>query len=211
MVGVTDWVGWHHGYDDPASSLSRRLAVVRELVATALRASPPLPRVLSLCAGDGRDLLPVLADRGPGAAAGAVLVELDPRLADGGRGRAGALGLAWVDVRCADAGDVGAFRDVLPVDVLLLCGILGNVGTVDVERTVAALPAMLRPGGHVVWTRGDRAPDLREHVRRLVDGAGCTELRYEGPPASYGVGLARLDRPAAEPVPLPDRLFTFLR
>lgn len=217
MAGVTDWVAWHRGYDDPASSLSRRLAVVRELVGTALRATPPPRRVLSLCAGDGRDLLPLLAAEGPTGAA-ATLVELDPRLADAARESAAGLGLA-VDVRCADAGDASCFRDVLPVDVLLLCGVFGNVSTPDVERTLAVLPAMLRPGGHVVWTRGNHAPDLREHVRALARAAGCTELRYEGPPQSYEVGLARLDLVAPQPagpaqVPsarVPDRLFTFVR
>jgi hypothetical protein len=58
-----DWHAWHDEYDDPASSLSRRLVVVRRQVDAILRARPGPTRLVSMCAGDGRDVLPVLAPR----------------------------------------------------------------------------------------------------------------------------------------------------
>ena len=61
-----DWHAWHEQYDDPASSLSRRLTVVREQLRLVLSATEPQPdravRLVSLCSGDGRDTLPVLAE-----------------------------------------------------------------------------------------------------------------------------------------------------
>ena len=52
-----DWVEWHHQYDDTTGPLAQRLAVVATLIRDALDAAPPGPiRVLSLCAGDSRDL-----------------------------------------------------------------------------------------------------------------------------------------------------------
>ena len=47
-------------------------------------------RLLSLCAGDGRDTIPVL--RRPGLEVDACLVELDPELADARRAAAAAAG-----------------------------------------------------------------------------------------------------------------------
>src|SRR5215216_453640 len=61
---VMDWRGWHDGYDDPASSLSRRLVVVQTRLAEVV-ARGDVRSVLSLCAGDGRDIIPVLAARSP--------------------------------------------------------------------------------------------------------------------------------------------------
>ncbi len=55
---MADWVGWHARYDDPDSIQSLRLVVVRRRVGEALDALGSAPRVLSLCAGDGHDLLP---------------------------------------------------------------------------------------------------------------------------------------------------------
>ena len=58
-----DWYAWHSDYDQPESALARRLAEVRQRVADALDVAPPGPlRALSLCAGQGRDLIPVLTD-----------------------------------------------------------------------------------------------------------------------------------------------------
>jgi hypothetical protein len=58
-----DWLAWHRPYDDPDSPLARRLHVVQELVRAALDRSVPGPiTAISICAGQGRDLLGVLVD-----------------------------------------------------------------------------------------------------------------------------------------------------
>lgn len=46
-----------------------------------------------------------------------------------------------VEVREADASRPECFADTLPADVLLLCGIFGNVSEADIERTAMAAPA----------------------------------------------------------------------
>ncbi len=212
MAGM-DWLEWHRDYEDPASSHSQRLAVVRTRIDEALDGlDVRARRVLSLCAGDGRDLLPVLATR-PGVTPEVLLVELEPSLARAAADNAAGLGLEEVLVAEADAGETAVFADVLPVDLLLLCGIFGNVSDEDIQGTLAALPAMVSPGGYVIWTRGRfTGNDLRPTVRQWVVEAGFEELAYDGDPAPYGVGLAR--RVADDPptrVSLPNRLFTFVR
>jgi len=184
-------------------------------VAEALEAAAAAePRVLSLCAGDGRDVVPVLAARMASRPAVAVLVERDPTLARRACEAAASAGLAAgaLDVRRADAGAPRAFADVLPVDVLLLCGIFGNLADADVEAVIGVLPAMVVPGGTVVWTRGGGDPDRRPQVRAWFAAAGCEEVAFDGAPERFGVGVHRLPeaRPGT-PDPLPDRLFTFLQ
>ena len=209
-----DWLDWHQAYDDPGSSLSLRLGIVRERIGVALDESGPRTRrVLSLCAGDGRDLLPMLAAR-PHLSPEVLLVELDPTLARGAAENAAGLGLEAVLVAEADAGETAVFADVLPVDLLVLCGIFGNVSEDDIRATLAAVPAMVAPGGFVLWTRGAFAEgDLRPSVRQWSREAGLEEVAYDGEPAPYGIGLYRLPAEAAPEfaVVLPDRLFTFIR
>lgn len=208
---MTDWAAWHASYDDPGSVQARRLSVVRRRVGESLDALGGTGRrVLSLCAGDGRDLLPELSSRSL-SDVGVVLVEWDAGLAERARASARAAGLHRVEVRTADASLWQSFADALPVDLLLLCGIFGNVSERDIRRTVAAVPAMLRTGGIVVWTRGRcEGTDLRPSVRRWFVQAGLTEVAYDGAPELYGVGVARLGT-AATARELPERLFTFLR
>lgn len=208
---TTDWLAWHRDYDDPSSALSRRLVVVRRHVGESLDAlGTQGERVLSLCAGTGRDVIPELALR-PHLSPETLLVEANAELADVARAAAVSAELANVSVRCADAGRLGSFADVLPVDLLLVCGIFGNVSDRDIRRTLRAATAMLRPGGRVIWTRGSFGDDdLRPSVRRWVADARLEELAYDGDPEPHGVGLARWDGPAASGAALPERLFTFL-
>ncbi len=144
-------------------------------------------RLLSLCAGDGRDTIPVLAARRD-LEVDAVLVELDAGLAEAARTSAAAVDVS-VDVRTADAGSFESFRDRLMNDVLLLCGIFGNISDADVERCVQASCALVRPGGTVIWTRGSRLPDdpsdqagdPAEWVRGLFAAAGFEEVAFVVP------------------------------
>ena len=62
VSAVVDWHSWHEDYDRPDSALAHRLRAVQTLIRQALdeAATGPL-RIVSLCAGQGRDLLEVLA------------------------------------------------------------------------------------------------------------------------------------------------------
>ena len=206
-----DWLEWHQQYDDPSSSLSARLTVVRRRIGQALDdLGPRCRQVVSLCAGDGRDVLPELAIR-PALAPEVLLVELDPSLARDAAENAAGLGLAGVLVAEADAGDTAVVADALPADLVLLCGIFGNVVDDDIRATLAATPGMVAPGGYVLWTRGEfEHVDLRPEVRRWSLDAGLEEVAYDGEPEQYGVGLYRRPDDLAS-VPVPDRLFTFVR
>src|SRR5699024_7121312 len=92
-----DWQRWHRDYETPGSSLARRLVVVRRDLDRALHEAPRDPdgsrRLISLCAGDGRDVLPVLAAHPAGRDVRALLIELDPDLSAAARATAAGLGL----------------------------------------------------------------------------------------------------------------------
>jgi hypothetical protein len=210
-----DWVAWHEGYDDPVSGLSARLKLVQQHVAAALDRAPAGPvRLLSLCAGQGHDVLGVLpghprrddvtavlveADRenvarARAAASDAGLAEAGPGSAERARRGPEATGRPQVEVRQADASQVADFADAVPADVLLLCGIFGNVSVADIERTVSAAPALCALGATVIWTRHRREPDLTPRIRAWFTGAGFEELAFGSPESAprTGVGAAVL-------------------
>ena len=189
--GVNDWRTWHESYDDPASSLARRLQVVRRRLDEVLDlVASPAPRLLALCAGDARDVIPVLAARADGGQVDAVLVEFDEDLATRAANAADSAGLERVVVRHGDAGDPASFGDVVPVHVLMLCGIFGNVDHATVADIARAVPTMVFPGGYVIWTRGGGRPvDRRPEVRHWFIEAGMPEVSFDGEPEPYGVGV----------------------
>jgi len=177
-MSQNDWFAWHSGYDDPGSGLSRRLATVQARLADALdrcRAGPV--QVVSMCAGQGRDILGVLARHARAGDVVARLVEFDPRNA--ALARQGASLFAGVEVLEADAGCTDAYVGAVPADILLACGVFGNISDDDVHRTVAACPSLCAPGAAVIWTRHRQAPDITPRVRDWFRSAGFAEEAFD--------------------------------
>jgi hypothetical protein len=206
---VTDWERWHEGYDE-GSPLHTRLLCVQERIRDLLDRSPGGPiRIVSICAGQGRDLLPVVASHSRRRDVHARLVELDRRNVAAAGEAARAEGLA-VEVVEGDAASLGVYEGAVPADIVLACGVFGNIGDADVERTVAHLPMLCAPGASVVWTRGPSGLDLRPAIRSWFAEYGFVEDFFRAEPDSWGVGMHRL---VAAPRQLDPavRLFTFVR
>lgn len=209
---MSDWVAWHAEYDDPDSRLSRRLAVVQRFLASALDRQPPGPiRLLSLCAGEGRDVIGVLRAHERRDDVQGVLVEADPALAD----RAGAAIVeaeleGQLSVILGDAGTTDTYAGAVPADVLLLCGIFGNIADDDVDYTVRNASRLCDEDAIVIWTRHTTPPDLTVWIRQWLAESGFLELGFEAPDEwRFGVGSHRL---IAEPEAFAAglRLFRFL-
>lgn len=98
----------------------------------------------------------------------------------------------------------------LPADVLLLCGIFGNVSDDDIRRTVAAAPALCAAGGTIIWTRHRRAPDLTPDIRAWFGASGFDEVTFDALATStlVGVGVNRLRHAPGTELPA-GPLFTF--
>lgn len=210
-----DWLRWHEAYDDPASALSARLACVQAHLSDALTAAPQGPiRLLSLCAGQGNDVIGVLPDHPRRDDVTAVLVEYDSRNAAIAAARVAETGLTTVEIREADAGLAANYADALPADVLLLCGIFGNVSDNDAHRTALAAATMCAPGATVIWTRHRRPPDLTPQLRSWFAMAGFAEVAFDALPTGSLSSVGVFRWPAAmQPCP-PDsvpggRIFTF--
>ncbi len=195
------WVHWHQFYDDPSSPLSVRLRIVQAMVADALSAAADGPvRIVSMCAGQGRDVIDVLATHPRAVDASALLVELDPALVAFARSRAAAAGVtSQVRVVEGDAALCRWYRDDVPADVVLVCGVFGNIAAADISRTIQALPGFCRMGSDVIWTRHRRPPDATPSIRAQFAAAGFTEVAFEAPDGYVlAVGRHRLDVPPAQ-------------
>ena len=132
-----DWYEWHEQYEDPDSHLVQRLATVQSRIRAALDEAPPGPlRAISVVAGQGRDLIPVLATHPRGADVTARLVELDPRNAEVARELAA--GMSSVDIVTGDASLVEVYAGLVPADLVLLCGLFGNITDEDIRATISA-------------------------------------------------------------------------
>jgi hypothetical protein len=206
---MSEWVQWHEGYEH-GQPLALRLAVVQDLIRSALDRRPLGPiRVISMCAGDGRDLLGVLLDHPRRRDVRARLVELDPELVAHGATRAAAMS-PDIEVVNTDASVTSAYAGAVPADIVLVCGVFGNISDDDIRHAVAALPSLCAPGAVAIWTRGTFPPDLTPAIRSWFEAGGFSELSFAAiPDTTVGVGANLLTSPP-RPFDPNLRLFTFL-
>ncbi|WP_433335537.1 SAM-dependent methyltransferase [Spirillospora sp. CA-294931] len=206
-----DWAAWHGAYDDPRSALSRRLRSVQQRVREALDSAPPGPiRVVSTCAGQGRDLIGAVKRHPRRHDLVGRLVELDEANVRAASGAARRAGLDGLDVVVGDASRTDAYVGAVPADLVLICGVFGNITDPDVERAISLLPQLCAENAQVIWTRNRQPPDLTPDLCRWFEKHGF-QKRWLSPPEerAYGVGAHRY---TGAPIPLEPgvRLFTFI-
>ncbi|WP_230860392.1 hypothetical protein [Actinoplanes aureus] len=81
----------------------------------------------------------------------------------------------------ADAGDLTSYRHIVPADLVVMAGVLGNISDTDAHTTIRTLPQLRAPAATVIWTRTRRAPDLTPSVRRWLTDAGFSEQAFTAP------------------------------
>jgi Putative methyltransferase len=212
MTSVTewDWYTWHHDYDEPGTALAQRLAAVQDQIRAALDAAPPGPlHAVSLCAGQGRDLIGALARHPRRDDVSARLVELDPRNA--AVARDAAAGLPQVEVVTGDAALTDHYAGMVPAYLVLVCGVFGNMTDDDVRRTIGYCTQLCAYGGTVVWTRGRWEPDLVPQICDWFADRGFELLWVSDPAQGWGAGAHRFTASPTPHVPLERgaRMFTF--
>ncbi|MFF0256912.1 class I SAM-dependent methyltransferase family protein [Micromonospora zamorensis] len=211
VTAATDWHDWHLPYDDDTSPLSRRLRLVQRHINDWLdgRTESSL-RVVSVCAGQGHDLIGALASRSDADRVRAELIEFDPRNVAAARIGISGAGLNGITVTQADAGDFAAYGTAVPADLVVLAGVLGNISDGDVRATIGALPRLCASNATVIWTRARRHPDLTPAIRGWFADAGFAEEAFHAPAdVLFSVGV---DRFHGQPQQAPPngRIFTFV-
>jgi hypothetical protein len=209
-VATSHWAQWHEAYEDPSSPLSARLHEVRRQLRDVLDHSTiDSPRLISMCAGQGRDVIDVLATHPRGQNVRATLVELDVSLAAEAAASARDLGLENVVIVNGDASITSTYVDLVPADIIMVCGVFGNLSDIDVARTIFLLPSLCNLSARVIWTRHRRAPDLTNVIRAMFLESGFAEVEFFAPPDFlFTVGTQQLQR-VPDPFEEGIRLFTF--
>jgi hypothetical protein len=137
------------------------------------------------------------------------LVELDAGLAGDARAMAKEAGLLEVEIVEGDAALTSAYVGAVPANIVLACGIFGNVSSDDIRGTIEALPTLCAPGATVIWTRHHLPPDMTPTIRSWFADSGFEEIAFDTEQGrSFSVGTHRL---VGHPRPFREnrRMFTF--
>ncbi len=207
-----DWYSWHDHYDNPGNGLARRLELVQDRIRAALDTAAHGPiRVISVCAGRGWDLIGALAGHPRCGDVTARLVEMDPRNTAEARRLVAEAGLTGIEVVTGDASLTSAYAGFAPADLVIVCGVFGNMRDADIERTISYCMQLCAAGGTVVWTRGrfPAGPDIVPQVCAWFEERGFSRQWLSGPDfPQHGVGAHVFPGPAA-PLAADETMFTF--
>lgn len=201
-----DWHQWHDEYNDPATWQFRRLAIIQEMVHSTLDLVPPGPlTIVDICAGQGRNLLPVLTAHPRRQDVRALLVEADPRNADAAR--RSAAHLPGVEVVTGDAALTDRYLEYAPADLVLLCGVFPHIVMDDKARLVKFSRALTKRRGAVMWTV--HRPELAADIAGMFTIRQFDPIFMTDPSVQHAVCLMRH---RAEPLSLTlgRRMFTFV-
>jgi len=185
--------------------------VVQRRLAQALEQAAPGPiRIVSMCAGQGRDVIGVLAEHHRKDDVTARLVEFDADLVRVARAIAQDAGLAGLEIVQGDASLTSAYAGAVPAHVILVCGVFGNISEADIHGTILELPSLSAPAATVIWTRHRLAPDLTPTIRGWFNEGGFEEIAFDTEEGTnFGVGTHRLvDAP--RPFRANLQMFTFM-
>ncbi|MEH1930682.1 class I SAM-dependent methyltransferase family protein [Nostoc sp.] len=190
-----DWYEWHDLYDTEPK-LQQRLEIVQEYIAYSLNASPDgAIRIVSVCAGDGRDLLGTLKNHPRAKDVSARLVEINSNLVERGRATIESLGLAkQIEFINDDATLATNYVGAVPADIVIVCGVFGNLAQeAELNRLLDNLSFLSKPGAFVIWTRGhSNGIPLSDNVRKILSASGFEEVNFKlTDTGDMGVGLHR--------------------
>ncbi len=207
-----DWFAWHDNYRT-RPRMRQRLQIVREYISTAINEFPPGKiTVVSVCAGDSRDLIGTLFNHPRASDVYGRLVEIDSRLVEGGRSAAASAGLdGQLEFICGDATLSSVYQGVVPADLVLVCGVFGNVPETELPRLIQSLQYLCKTNGLMIWTR-DLLTDGENRlavIRELLQSGAFEEVSFKMTPmGNMGVGMHRY-LGAGLPLPDDDELFVF--
>jgi hypothetical protein len=191
-----------------------RLRAVQAHLAERLDRAPKGPvHLVSLCAGDGRDVIGVLQSHSRRKDVKAWLVELDSQSVAQGVRQTRLAGLeAVIHYIHGDATLFATYRDLVPCEIVLVCGVWGHVPPADRAQLARALASFCKPGGAVIWTRGISKGMARfDEIQAHFDRASWEKVRVSvTPDEDWIVGTHQYRGPALHP-PATGRLFNFRR
>ena len=207
-----DWEKWHTLYNDSDSGLAKRLRLVQESISNCLpNTIEDGFQIIDICSGDGRDLLDLLTHYPAREQVHSYLVELDERLAKESERIASEKDLQNVTVINGDASLLSTYEEVPRADLILLCGVFGNISSDDICHTIETLPQLSKQGTRVIWTHHLRQPEAVPAIQNLFITNEFSEVDLKATDdQSYAIATYEF-RGSPKYLDGNTRLFTFIK
>ena len=211
ILQIDNWSSWHDEYANSDSELNARKRAVQNQVAAIVEQCPPGPvTVVSICGGQGRELIGAVENHARRADVRGRIVELDPENSAFARAWARKAGLDNLEVVTGDASLSASFAGLPPVDIVVISGVFGHIDVADQKLLVSFLRQICRKGGYVVWTFFSRGEERTNSLRGIFREQEFVEESFETLSGKFGFTIARSCYAGTTvPFELDSKFFTF--
>jgi hypothetical protein len=160
-MSLVDWWEWHKEYSVADSYPSLRREAVSYHTARALCIAPAGPiRVMSVCAGQGLDIISGFVGDAHTANVDCVFLEYDPRNALEAASNLSVVGLRSYEVRVCDAGLCDSYAGSGRANIMYLVGLISHLSDAEISSLIAAIPNLCSQGAQVIWTVPKSNPEV---------------------------------------------------
>jgi hypothetical protein len=177
---VGEWSDWHEAYQDESSEIVGRMMACRRHVAAVVDEAPEGPiTVVSICGGQGRELIGALEDHPRKGDVRGRLVELDPGNTEFAARWAAAAGLTDLEVVTGDASVASSYTGLPAADLVVISGVFGHIHEDDRLALIDFVRQICHTGSNVVWTSHLSNGGPAEWLRRAFLDRRFEELEYD--------------------------------
>jgi hypothetical protein len=201
IVQIDNWSTWHNEYENEDSELNARKRAVQAHVSALAAECPPGPvTIVSICGGQGREVIGALAKHARRADVRGRIVELDEENAAFARASAKQAGLSNLEVLTGDASLAASYDGLPPADVVVISGVFGHLSNVDRVNLISFVRQIVRNGANVVYTFFRWDEDQVQKLRGYFHEQLFEETSFEtlGGKFKFIIGRARY---SASPLP----------
>jgi 2-polyprenyl-3-methyl-5-hydroxy-6-metoxy-1,4-benzoquinol methylase len=183
------WYDWHiEKHSDPNSYTSQRMTDIGLVIEEYLKDTVHRSNIVSVCAGQGLDLIPIL--RQYPNSADAYLIDIEQQNID--HINKISTGLEGIHTYAADATVSNTYiNNKIPrANLLLVCGVFAHLTSEDQSIFIQNMRSLLKPGGYVIWTRID---EYLNDIHEKFENNGYKKIDLSHINLSTGsVGMSRL-------------------
>jgi hypothetical protein len=160
-----DWAKWHDNYK-VSPALKERLSIVRKHLSKCCISLPKGSiKIISICSGDGRDLLGLMEYHPRKQDVSALLVENNEELVDTGRKSIHEAGFeTQLKLVLSDATLFSTYDNYCPANIVLFSGVFGNVRVEETPNIIRNLRSLCNTDSYIIWTRHCRVNNGLKHI-----------------------------------------------
>ena len=185
---------WHLNHNDMNSTPYKRNKDEQNLIKTCLNSIKNNVNIISICSGQARDILPILAGKKDNNKINTYLIDTDLECLEYADNYAKENKIPNVHLINKNAGLRETYNDIPQADIIIICGVFGHLSLLDIKSTISFIKHLLNENGFVIWSRHKFDNDISEDIKNIFKELNFNELAFVSPEDEpYTLGLHVVD------------------